>query len=78
MRLQDGKVLVRGVSTDNGTIKEVVVNGMPARSLHGNFSEWEAVLPMPQAPTLQVTAHAQDEAGNVEKQPHRLTVKVQR
>ena len=33
---------VRGVSVDDNTIRSVLVNGRPARSVAGNFLEWEA------------------------------------
>jgi hypothetical protein len=61
------KVLVRGTTADNGTVKRVVVNGREARSLRADFAEWEAMLPGGE-PTI--TAHAEDAAGNVERQPH--------
>ncbi len=70
VRLMDGKLIVRGSSTDNGTIKEVLVNEVAARSVTGNFAEWEAVLPAPKGESLKVKALARDEAGNVEKRPH--------
>ena len=39
-----GKLLVRGVTSDNGVVKRVVVNGQEARKLSANFAEWEVVL----------------------------------
>lgn len=57
--------IVRGSTADDGVIKQVLVNGKPARALAPNFLEWEAeVEPGP------VSAHAEDAAGNVEKTPH--------
>jgi len=78
VRLTEGKLVVRGSSTDNGTIKEVLVNGVAARSVNGNFAEWEAVLPAPKEETLKVKAMARDEAGNVEKRPHLVEFKQER
>lgn len=75
VRRVDGKVIVRGSTTDDGVVKEVRVNEIPARSLSGTFAEWEAILPAPQAEVLKLKAHATDEAGNVEKRPHLMEVK---
>src|SRR5262249_11092780 len=68
--LPDGSVLVRGSTADNGTVTKVLVNGHPARPLAANFLEWEAMLDGVQLAGLKVSAHAEDAAGNVEKQPH--------
>jgi hypothetical protein len=66
VRRQDGKLLVRGSAADNGTIRRVVVNGIEARALAANFSEWEAVVPA----GGELTARAEDADGNVEQTPH--------
>lgn len=69
-----GKLVVRGTTSDNGTVKRVLVNGKEAQALTPNFAEWEAVLEeMP--PAGKVSAHAEDAAGNVEQRPHRLLVR---
>ncbi|HKB38741.1 MAG TPA: hypothetical protein VKD72_20025, partial [Gemmataceae bacterium] len=39
-----GKVVVRGSTADNGTVKRVLVNGKEARALASNFAEWEITL----------------------------------
>ncbi len=67
----DGSLRVRGTTSDNGTVKRVLVNGQEARSLRADFAEWEALLPA--AATL--SAHAEDAAGNVEQQPHVVAAK---
>jgi hypothetical protein len=68
----DGKaVTVRGTTSDNGTVKRVVVNGQEAKALRDNFAEWEAVL---QGAPAEVKAHAEDAAGNVERRPHVVPV----
>ena len=70
---EDGKVLVRGTTSDNGTVKRVRGRRHGARALTGpNFAEWEVVLEA--APAAEVRAHAEDAAGNVEKRPHEWTV----
>jgi hypothetical protein len=68
MRLAGGKLLVRGTTADNGTVKRVVVGGMEARATAPNFAEWEATLEA--AGTSRVQARAEDAAGNVEPRPH--------
>jgi hypothetical protein len=70
IRRTDGKVIVRGVTSDNGTVKRVLVNGKEAKALRDNFAEWEIVLDAADAKKL--SAHAEDAAGNVEKLPHNV------
>src|SRR5262249_57807500 len=67
-----GKVTVRGTTSDNGKVKKVQVNGQPARALTENFAEWEVVLADVKPGELKLSAHAEDESGNVEKRPHVL------
>ncbi|MBX9579116.1 MAG: G8 domain-containing protein [Gemmataceae bacterium] len=71
-RRDDGKLLVRGTTSDNGEVTRVLVNGIPATSTRDGFAEWEAVVEDTAANRV-VTAHAEDDAGNVEKTPHTLT-----
>jgi hypothetical protein len=77
-RLTGGKVIVRGSAADNGTITKVTVNGVDAKALTANFAQWEATLEGLKPGTLQLTAKAEDVAGNVEKTPHVRTVMVGR
>ncbi len=70
VREAGGKVRVRGTTADNGTVRRVLVNGREARATAANFAEWEVVLD--DAP--KVTAHAEDDAGNVEKTAHVVVV----
>jgi hypothetical protein len=65
---KDGRLVVRGTTTDNGVVGRVVVNGVEAKRTRDNFEEWEAVI----APAAKVTAHAEDVAGNIEKLPHEV------
>jgi hypothetical protein len=69
-----GKLVVRGTTSDNGTVTRVLVNERQARALAANFAEWEVVLENPGAGQVTLTAHAEDAAGNVEKVPHVLRV----
>jgi hypothetical protein len=64
-----GKIVVRGTTADNGTVRRVVVNGTEARALADNFAEWEVALA---APLAELKAHAEDAAGNVESRAHRI------
>jgi hypothetical protein len=66
-----GKVLVRGTTADNGAVKRVVVNAQEARAVTANFAEWEIVL----TGVRELTAHAEDAAGNIEKRGHEVTVR---
>jgi hypothetical protein len=74
-RLASAKVLVRGTTADNGTVKRVVVNGREARPLSPNFAEWEVTLEGVPGGALRIQAHAEDAAGNVETRPHVVRVR---
>ncbi|MCI0637968.1 MAG: G8 domain-containing protein [Gemmataceae bacterium] len=65
-----GKLLVRGTTMDNGTVKRVLVNGQEAKALEPNFAQWEATLDV-QPGTVPIEAHAEDAAGNLERAVHR-------
>src|SRR5262249_39700603 len=75
-RQSDGGWHVRGTTTDNGTVKRVVVNGCEARSLRDNFAEWEVVVPMAAANT-ELRASAEDAAGNKETRPQIVALATQ-
>jgi hypothetical protein len=72
---RSGKVVtVRGVASDNGTIRVISVNGTAAKATAANFAEWQVVLEnVPAGAKLE--AVAADSAGNVEKTPSLVTVK---
>ncbi len=70
----DGKVLVRGTTSDNGTVKRVTVNGRDATPIVDNFAEWEVALDGVKPGETKLTASAEDAAGNVEKLAHVLTI----
>jgi G8 domain len=74
--LENGRLVVRGTAADGGTIRAVRVNGAMALPLGPNYSQWEAVLERVAAGTLELTAISEDEAGNVEKNPHRSSILV--
>ena len=66
-----GKLLVRGVTGDNGTVRRVLVNGIEAKAMRENFAEWEALVPM----SANVAAHSEDVAGNVERLVHEVAAR---
>jgi len=72
-RGKDGKITVRGVTADNGTVTKVLVNGQPATSLRPNFAQWQATVGNAREATVH--AHAEDAAGNVESTPHHVAVR---
>ena len=72
VRRSGNEWIVRGTAEDNGDIKQVVVNGIAATALRGNFAEWEVTLKS-LAPDKAYTATATDMAGNVELLPHAVS-----
>jgi hypothetical protein len=67
VRQANGKVLVRGVSQDNGDIASVSVNGQGAKLVcaHAGVVDWEITMVSPRNGKL--SAKATDAAGNVER-----------
>ncbi|MCB1279335.1 G8 domain-containing protein [Prosthecobacter sp.] len=66
----DGKILVRGVASDDGEVKNVTVNGVSARPMTNDLAQWEAIIPAPKDGSIR--AQAADAAGNSEPRVHRL------
>ena len=64
-----GRLIVRGISADNGRVTKVTVNGQPAKSLSPNFADWEIVLEGARTAGTRIEARSEDEAGNVERTP---------
>jgi hypothetical protein len=73
---RDGRLVVRGVTADDGAIKCVRVNGQSARPVGPNYSQWEVELVGLAPGPLTLAAAAEDTAGNVERTPHRTLAKV--
>ncbi|WP_278469452.1 G8 domain-containing protein [Gimesia maris] len=67
-----GQILVRGVTSDNYDMKQVLVNGQPVSSTRENFQDWEVVLPGSDSGYLQLITSAEDANGNKELMPHRV------
>lgn len=70
VRRAGDKLHVTGVTHDNGEITAVTVNGASARLVqtHSGVADWSIELPLPA--DGRVTAHATDDAGNVEQTKH--------
>lgn len=68
VRREGEKLLVRGVTQDNGEVAGVEVNGAGAKILssHAGVADWEIKLDAAAAPGA-ITAHSTDAAGNIEK-----------
>jgi hypothetical protein len=73
-----GRWLVRGTTSDNGTVRRLLVNGTEARPLTANFAEWEVTLPPARGDRRTVTAFAVDAEGNQEKLRHVVALPVAR
>lgn len=69
---RDGRLLVSGTCSDNGTVKQVLVSGSEAKATSANFATWEIEL---EAGGKSISAHAEDEAANVEKLAHEIALK---
>jgi hypothetical protein len=69
-----GKVLVKGVSHDDGEIASVTVNGHAAKLTAANagVADWEIALDIPR--DRKLSAGASDKAGNTEKTGHEVRV----
>ena len=74
VKRDNGKATVLGFTTDNGTVKKVLINGKEATSKGTNFARWEIVLEAPEG-ALTLSANAEDAAGNVEKRGHVVKAK---
>ncbi|MEP6956969.1 MAG: hypothetical protein ABI883_09090, partial [Chthoniobacterales bacterium] len=73
-RLRDGKLLVTGVTHDNGEIASVTVNGQLAQivSTSAGVADWQITIDTP--PAGKVVASAKDRTGNVERNAHEITI----
>jgi hypothetical protein len=74
IRKHGDKLIIRGTTSDNSSLKCVTVNGRDAKV--GPYGEWEIILDHLKPGAIKLTALAEDASGNVEKTPHELTVVV--
>ena len=72
--IKDGKLTIRGTTTDNEGTKRVFVNGIEAKDVDYNFHQWEVTLTNVKPGKFTIKAHAEDVNGNVELTPHEVTV----
>ena len=72
--LAGGQLVVRGTTSDNGTVRRVTVNGREARAVAPNHAQWEAVLDGVGPGEVRLVAGGEDAAGNVERLPHTVVV----
>ena len=70
---RENKLLISGSCSDNGTVKQVIVSGGSAKATSPNFATWE--IELPSAATKTISAHAEDEAGNIERLAHEVALK---
>jgi hypothetical protein len=73
-RVAGNRALVRGTTAANGPVKRVLVNGKEAHAVRDNFAEWELELDAPRGGDANLTAHAEDAAGNIESRGHVVAV----
>jgi len=71
----DGRLLVQGVTADDGDVRSVRVNGRSARPVAPNYSQWEVLLEGSDAKASSLVACAQDAAGNAEPIPHEVDLR---
>ena len=65
---REGKLVVQGTCSDNGTVKRVLVNGQEAQATSDNLATWEITLD--RGSLSELKAHGEDAAGNVEQLVH--------
>ena len=73
-RIVDGKLTIRGTTTDNTATRRVLVNGVEAKDVDFNFHQWEVTLTGVKPGPITIEALAEDAAGNREQTPHRIVV----
>jgi hypothetical protein len=72
-----GRLVVQGVTVDDGAVRSIRVNGHPARPLAPNYLEWQVEFDAGSPPgPLALSARAEDSVGNVEPMPHRATIEM--
>ncbi len=72
VRREGDRAIVSGVTSDNGPVKRVVVNGQEARAIGDNFSRWEIAISLVARHDAGIAAHAEDAVGNIEPRAHVL------
>ncbi len=75
-READGTLIVRGTTTDDSSIRRVLVNGKLAKDLDYHFHRWEVRLDDVTPGMLKLKALSEDKAGNIEKTAHEFEINV--
>ncbi|MFT4551058.1 MAG: hypothetical protein ACI9UA_002842 [Pseudoalteromonas tetraodonis] len=70
-----GGLVVRGTSTDDYGVAQVIVNGWEAEDIDYNFTRWSVRLEDVKPGLLTIKTHTLDTSGNIELTPH--VIKVQ-
>jgi hypothetical protein len=68
-------ISVRGTTSDNGSVKRVLINGKAATAIRPDFAEWEVEFDAAMSEAVTLRARAEDTAGNLEKLPHVLILR---
>ncbi|MGC4014767.1 MAG: SUMF1/EgtB/PvdO family nonheme iron enzyme [Luteolibacter sp.] len=71
--LDDTRMEIHGVTVDDGGVGAVKLNGESATLVPGPMNSWTHILPL-RGDRLEVTAVAEDIAGNREMNPHHLAL----
>ena len=72
-----GRLVVQGVTVDNGDVRSVRVNGRLARPVAPNYLEWEVEVDAASSGgPLARARSAEDMAGNMEPTPHRSRIVI--
>jgi len=70
-----GRLVVQGVTVDDGEVRSVHVNGHAAKPVAPNYLEWQVEFDAgPRGEPLALSASAEDAAGNREATPHRREI----
>jgi hypothetical protein len=71
-RVREGKIVVTGVSHDNGEIADVIVNDRPATIVSRSAGVVDWSITLGSAPAEKIVASARDKAGNAERVGHEV------
>ncbi len=74
VRRDGSKLIVAGTTSDNGTVRRVLVNSHESHATRENFAEWKISLDAAATGPTTISARAEDAAGNIEPRPHVVTV----
>lgn len=73
---QTGQITVIGTCIDASQVASVTVNGVPATPLAENYTRWQVTLTNLSHGDLVLESRGTDQFGNVELNPHRVTIGI--